>query len=98
MDNDDFEAELNKSLDRASDAFQDKYKEELAELLRMCAEDLKLRPQTTNTRIYRKLIATVETASTHNLPVGELKERIEALGSSAVRIAKRVTSLAGLFA
>lgn len=97
-DTDDFEAELEKSLDRADEAFRGKYKKELQELLARSAEDLGIRPRTTDAEVYSKLISTVKAASAFNISQGELKDRIVALGRTAVAIAKRVTSLAVLFA
>ena len=59
-DEDDFEAELEKSLDRADAAFRGKYKKELQELLASSSDDLGIRPRTTDAD-----------ASPKNVSVGE---------------------------
>jgi hypothetical protein len=98
MAEDDFEAELEKSLDRADAAFRGKYRKELQELLASSAEDLGIKPTLTDAEVYSKLISTVKAASAFNLSQAELKDRIVALGKRAVAIAKRVGGLAVLFA
>ncbi|HEX2115815.1 MAG TPA: hypothetical protein VHM01_15530 [Alphaproteobacteria bacterium] len=98
MAEDDFEAELEKSLERADAAFRGKYKKELQELLASSAEDLGIKPTITDAEIYSKLISTVKAASAANISQAELKDRIVALGRRAVVIAKRVSRLAALFA
>jgi hypothetical protein len=95
---DDFEAELKKSLERADAAFRGAFQKELKELLASSAEDLGIRPNTTDAEVYSKLIATVQAASAANLSPAQLKGRIIALGKTAVSIAKRVRSLALLLA
>ena len=52
----------------------------------------------TPTETYSHLIALIQRASATNLSQSALKDRITALGSDAVSIAKRVEGLAGLFA
>jgi hypothetical protein len=47
---------------------------------------------------YSKLISLVEGASASNLSQAELKDRIVALGATAVSIAKNVQGLAGILA
>ena len=94
---DDFEAELEKSLDRADAAFRGRYKNELKELLASSAEDLGIRPRTTDAEVYSKLISVVKAASAFNISQAELKDRIVALGKVGVSIAKRVAGLARLF-
>jgi len=95
---DDFEEQLDQSLARADAAFRGKYKKELQELLVLSADDLGIRPNTTDAAVYSKLISTVKAASAFNLSQAELKDRIIALGKTAVSIAKRVGGLATLFA
>ncbi len=51
----------------------------------------------TPTKTYAQLIALVQRASAMNLSQAELKERIVALGDTAVAIAKKVEGLAALF-
>ena len=52
----------------------------------------------TPTEIYSQLIALVQRASAMNLSQAQLKDRIVTLGTTAVRIAKKVEGLATLFA
>jgi hypothetical protein len=47
---------------------------------------------------YSQLVALVQRASAVNLSQAELKDRIVALGTTAVSIAKKVAGLATLFA
>src|ERR1700722_16944214 len=51
----------------------------------------------TPTDTYAQLLALVQRASAMNLAQAELKDRITALGSTAVDIAKKVEGLATLF-
>jgi hypothetical protein len=50
------------------------------------------------TETYSQLVALVQRASAMNLSQAELKDRIVALGTTAVSIAKKVAGLATLFA
>src|SRR5690242_19260981 len=52
----------------------------------------------TPTKTYAQLIALVQRASATNLSEAELKQRIVALGDTAVSIAHKVAGLAKLFA
>jgi hypothetical protein len=92
-----FEQALSASLDQADVAFDGKYAQQLHDLLASSADDLGIQPNTTDAKVYSKLISTVKAASAFNIAQADLKARIIALGDTAVAIAKRVASLAVLF-
>ena len=80
-------------------AFEGAYAEQLQGLLGLSKEDLDaITPGVAAAAEYAKLIDVVKQASAKNLSIAELKSRIEALGSTAVSIAKSVASLAPLLA
>ena len=93
----DMEAELRRILEANHKAFEGKYREEINALLGLSREEIdKITPDTTDLETYDRLMVVVKDASTKNLKQAELKERILRLGDLAVRIAKRVPSLATL--
>lgn len=91
--------ELDGIMEATRKAFQGAYAEQLQGLLGLSKEDLDaITPKVSAEADYAHLIEVVKQASANNLSIAELKSRIEALGSTAVAIAKAVTSLAGLVA
>ncbi len=91
--------ELQGIMDSTRKAFQGAYAEQLQGLLGLSQEDLDaITPRVATRDEYAQLIEVVKQASAKNLSVAELKGRIEALGSTAVAIAKSVASLAALLA
>lgn len=78
--------------------FYGKYKEEIKGLQGLSREEIdSITPGTTDTEIYLKLIALVQEASKENFKKAELLEDIKELGDVAIKIAKKVPSLASLF-
>ena len=91
--------ELDAIMESTRKAFQGAYAEQLQGLLGLSQEDLDaITPEVSNAKEYAQLIEVVKLASARNLSVANLKSRIEALGSTAVAIAKSVASLATLLA
>ena len=89
--------ELDAIMESTGKAFRGAYAEQLRGLLGLSQEDLDaITPKVTSASEYAQLIEVVKVASAKNLSVAELKGRIEALGSTAVAIAKSVASLAAL--
>ena len=79
------------------EAFLGKYKTELTELQGLSkAEVDAITMDTTDSETYAHLIEIVKEASASNESNAALKERIVALGTTAIKIAKAVPSLAKL--
>jgi hypothetical protein len=98
-DLDAFEAELDEVLSANHAAFRVKYKDELNELAGLSRAEIdSIVPGTTDLEIYDDLMTVVRKASSGNLAQAELKKQITRLGDVAVTIAKKVPSLAVLFA
>jgi len=94
-----FEKELREILKRNHEAFIGQYADQINQLLGLSREEINsITPNTTELETYDQLIAVVKDASRRNVSQAELKKHIENLGATAVSIAKKVTSLAGLFA
>ncbi len=96
---DDFDDDLEKAL-KAADEALDKgpYKKALRDLLALSVDQIKETIPSVSYADYSKLITVVEQASAANVAQAALKEKITALGSTVVRIAKMIPSLAALFA
>lgn len=93
-----FKKDLEQTLEKGREAFKGKYKEELNRLAGLSREEIDaVTPDTTDLEKYDELMAVVKEASRSNLEQAQLKELIEDLGDVAVRIAKKVPSLASLF-
>lgn len=94
-----FEEDLDATLERGREAFKGKYKTQLNELAGLSRTEIDaITPDITDLQKYDELITVVKEASRVNLAQAQLKEQIEKLGVVAVKIAKRVPSLAALFA
>lgn len=99
FDLDAFNADLDATLERGREAFKGKYKEELDELAGLSRAEIDaITPDMTDLQKYDELITVVKEASRVNLTQAQLKQNINKLGVVAIKIAKRVPSLAGLFA
>jgi hypothetical protein len=93
-----FNKELKASLKRGREAFKGKYKNELNELAGLSRAEIdQITPDLTDLQKYDELITVVKEASRVNLAQAELKNNIEKLGDVAVKVAKLVPSLAGMF-
>ncbi len=91
--------ELDAIVKRNRDAFTGAHSEDLKKLMGLSQEDLDaITPNVSNADVYAQLIDVVKAASAKNLSVAELRQRIEALGSVAVAIAKKAGVLAGVLA
>lgn len=93
-----FDAAFAEDITRAEAGLQGRFGAALDELLTLsnsstAAEDILKFPNAD----YSRLITLVESASASNLSNAQLKDRIVALGDSAVSIAKKVSRLAPLF-
>lgn len=94
-----FEREVAAALEASHEAFMGKYKAELEALAGLSREDIdSVTPGGVDLQKYDALVAVVKEASRRHMAQAALKERIEALGEVAVKIAKKVPSLAALFA
>ena len=99
FDLDAFDKDLKETLKKGREAFEGSYSEELNDLMGLSQEEIdRITPDTTDLQVYDQLITVVKEASRVNLEQAELKNRITRLGSVAVRVAKLVPGLAGLFA
>lgn len=90
---------VREAMKRADEAFRGEYADEINGLLGLSRTELdQLTPDTTDLETYDRLIEVVKEASRVNVEQAELVNRIEALGDLAVRIARKVPSLALMFA
>jgi hypothetical protein len=89
--------DLDDTIRRGREAFTGKYRKQLNDLAGLARSDIDaIAPGITNLKKYDELISVVKEASRANLAQAELKRQIEKLGGIAVKIAKRVPSLAAL--
>ena len=99
MDIEEFKRRLREKMEENREAFEGQYKEELNHLMGLSRSEIDLiTPDLTDLQIYDQLITIVKEASRVNLAQQELKSRIEELGEVAIKIAKKVPSLAALLA
>ncbi len=81
----------------ADAAFNGLYKNELTQLVGLSQAEIDaIIPKTTDSQVYSMLIKVVEKASQDNLSQVQLVENIKMLGEVAVKIAKKVPTLAAL--
>lgn len=93
-----YKADLDETVKKGREAFKGRYKEQLNELCGLSVAEIdKITPDMTDLEKYDELITVVKEASRVNLSQAQLKAQIEELGSIAIKIAKRVPSLATLF-
>ncbi len=97
MNSEEFKRRLKEKMAENRQAFEGDYKSELNELMGLSRADIdSITPDTTDLAVYDQLITVVKEASRVNLAQALLKERIEALGDIAVKIARKVPSLAAV--
>lgn len=95
---DEFDAALEAALDAADKAINEgPYKKAMRDLLSKSIAEIKESVPSVSYADYNRLLSVVEQASAANVSQAVLKENIVALGSTAVRIAKLVPSLAAFF-
>lgn len=93
----DFERDLEEALKRSHEAFMGRYRDEVEALAGLSRDEIdEITPDATDLETYDKLMTVVKEASRKNLAQAELKARIEALGKTAIAIAKKVAGLAAL--
>lgn len=91
------ENRFTKQFAEADSTFDGKYKKELDHLRGLSRSEINaLTPGTSDAQIYLDLIKVVEQASKENLSQAELVLRIEGLGETAVKTAKKVPLFASL--
>ncbi len=79
---------------KADEAFDKKYQSELDQLNGLSEDEIKaLIPDTKALEVYKMLVAVVEEAQKENLLRSQVIQRIQALGESAVNVAKKVSGL-----
>ena len=90
--------ELAQDLRRDREALEGTYKNELKALACLSREQIDaMTPDNTDVETYDALIAIVKDVSRKNLAQAALKANIEKLGAVGIRIAKKVSGLAGIF-
>lgn len=89
--------ELKAIIEKNQEAFRGEFNEEIQGLLGLSRADIDaITPDVTDLETYAALIEVVKDASRHNLSQADLKAGIRNLGDLAVKIAKKVPSLAKL--
>ncbi len=97
MDIEEFKRKLREKMAENREAFEGEYKEQISDLMGLSKEEVDaITPDNTDMEIYDQLITVVKEASRVNLAQAQLKQRIEELGEVALKIAKKVPSLAAL--
>jgi len=92
-----FRSRVKRALAQNDKAFRGRYKEEIQALSGLSRDDLEaISPDATDMVVYSKLIEVVKEASRTNLKQADLRDRIVALGTLAVEMARKVPSLAAL--
>ena len=95
MDIEEFKRMLREKTAENRKAFEGEYKDALNDLMGLSTADINIiTPDTTDMEIYDQLITVVKEASRVNLSQAQLKQQIQALGDIALKIAKKVPSLA----
>ena len=98
MSLEEFRAKLQEKLKENRESFEGTYKSEINELLGLSRDEIdSITPDTTDLLVYSQLIEVVKEASRLNVSQAELKERITDLGDVAIKIAKKIPSIANLF-
>ncbi len=97
MANEEFKKRLQDKLDESRKEFEGKYKDQLKDLMGLSKEEIsEITPDLVDIETYNKIIIVVKEASRANLSAVALKKNIEELGKIAVKIAKKVPSLAAI--
>ena len=88
---------LRRFVQKADESFNGNYKEELYQLTGLSKDEINsVTPDTEDLRTYYVLLKVVEKASRQNLTQAELVDDIKELGDVAIKIAKKIPSLASL--
>ena len=88
---------FTESFANADAAFSGRYAAELKQLRGLSKEEINtIIPESNSAQIYQALIDVVEKASKDNLAQAQLISKIKDLGTSAIKIAKKIPSLAML--
>ncbi len=97
MNIEEFKRKLREKMAENRQAFEGEYKDQLNDLMGLSKSEIDaITPDNTDMEIYDQLITVVKEASRVNLSQAQLKQRIEELGTIAVKIAEKVPSLAAL--
>jgi len=97
MDIEEFKRKLKEKMAENRQAFEGEYKDQINDLMGLSKVEVdSITPDNTDMEIYDQLITVVKEASRVNLSQAQLKQRIEELGEVALKIAKKVPSLAAL--
>lgn len=89
---------FSESFANADAVFSGNYSDELKQLKGLSKEEInEIVPTSNNMQIYQALVDVVEKASKDNLAQAQLISKIKSLGTSAIKIAKKIPSLAILF-
>jgi hypothetical protein len=97
MDIEEFKRRLREKMAENRKAFEGQYKNEINGLMGLSKSEIdEITPGITDLETYDQLITLVKEASRVNLTQAQLKARIEELGEVAVKIAKKVPSLASI--
>ncbi|BDW90997.1 hypothetical protein [Thalassospira tepidiphila] len=90
-------ARLQAARARARDALDGQFSDIYSELRSLDPEEIKnITPDVTDEETYEELIELIQEATQQNLDNAELVDRIKEMGSVAIAIAGKVTSLSGL--
>jgi hypothetical protein len=93
-----FRKKLQERAEANRQAFNGVFREEIEQLLGLSREEIdQIRPDATDLETYDQLITVVKEASSANISQAELKDRITELGEVAIKIARRIPKLTGLF-
>jgi len=97
MDIEEFKRKLREKMAENRQAFEGEYKDEINGLMGLSKSEINsITPDTTDLETYDQLITVVKEASRMNLAQAQLKDRIEELGEVAVKIARKVPTLAAM--
>lgn len=98
IDKDAFRRRLQANLEAGQRAFEGTYAQELNDLMGLSRAEIDaISPDKSDLVAYDALITLVKQASEQNLNQAELVSEIQALGTTAVAIAKKTATLATLF-
>ncbi|PHR74231.1 MAG: hypothetical protein COA66_00110 [Arcobacter sp.] len=98
MDIEEYKRKLRKKMLENREEFEGKYSNELNGLMGLSKAKIdEITPDNTDSEIYEQLITVVKEASSANLSQAQLKDRIIELGNIAIKISKKVPSIAMLF-
>ena len=89
---------FSESFANADAVFNDMYGVELKQLKGLSKEEINaIVPASNSMQTYQALVEVVEKASEDNLSQAQLISKIKSLGTSAIKLAKKIPSWAALF-